>query len=280
MKILHHVAFRATVEQRALLEGLGVKTHDCPNTSLPGDTRPPLIELDADEANPTWPLVQRLLNGWDTGPIIPRTIFTQRELDEARWLELFAWNNGFPQPQDLDAYARVTFDLSGWCSKCGLGKVQNAPFRIKMEPKWGRRAIMTLIWVHEEFFVPPAVWETVFKPFGIQCRPVANRSGKELQTVVQLVIDEEVDLVMNRLQVQEVCVGCGRKKYAHTRRGYHPPLAQEPSGAIAKTRQAFGDGWGLREVIISQNLRQAMLAHNIRGAEFMPLEAALPTVVA
>ena len=58
------------------------------------------------------------------------------------------------------------------------------------------------------------------------------------------------------------------------------PLAQEPSGAIAKTRQAFGDGWGLREVIISQNLRQAMLAHQIRGAEFMPLEAALPAVVA
>lgn len=277
MKDIHRIVFWATHEQLAELVDLGIKP-DSGTESFATSKKHTLIIVPEDY--PHWPLIRARMREWENPSHQIYTEFTPRELDEARWLQLNAWNNGFPQPQDLDAYARVTFDLSGWCSKCGLGKVQNAPFRIKMEPKWGRRGIMTLIWVHEEFFVPPAVWETVFKPFGIQCRPVANRKGVELKTVVQLVIDEEVDLVMDRLQVQEVCVGCGRKKYAHTRRGYHPPLAQEPSGAIAKTRQAFGDGWGLRTVIISQDLRQAMLAHNIRGAEFMPLEAALPAVVA
>lgn len=276
MRIIRRTSFYMTSEQRRQIEELGFKVPQ--GTLLGSDV--PLVAFDAAEDHPNWPILCCLFKRWNVAPHLEYTEFTPRELDEARWLQINAWNNGFPQPQKLHEYAKATFDLSHWCSKCSLGKVQNAPFRIKMEPKWGRRAIMTLIWVHEEFFVPPAVWETVFKPFGIKCRPVANRSGKELQTVVQLVIEEEVDLVMDRLHVQEVCMGCGRKKYTYSARGYHPPLAQEPSGAIAKTRQAFGDGWGLREVIVSQDLRQAMLAHQIRGAEFMPLEAALPAVVA
>ncbi len=278
MRYIHRVAIRATHPQIAELLTLGVRLE--PGCKISNEPEP-LIAFRIAEDHPNWPPIWRLVHECDREPLaILLTEFTTRELDEARWLQLFAWENGFPQPQDLRAYSEVTFDRSRWCDKCGLGKVQNAPFRIKMEPKWGRRAIMMLHWVFDEIFVPPAVWETVFKPFGIKCRPVANRSGKELQTVAQLVIDEEVDLVMDRLQVKEVCAGCGRKKYTHSHRGYHPPLAQEPSGAIAKTRQAFGDGWPQREVIISQDLRQAMLAHQIRGAEFMPLEAALPAVVA
>ena len=265
-----------TPEQRHQIEELGFKVP--PGTLLgPGV---PLVAFDAAEDHPNWPALCSLFMKWNVAPHSERTEFTPRELDEARWLELRAWNNGYPQPEDLQDYARVTFDLSHWCDKCSYGKIQNAPFRIKMEPKWGRRGIMTLIWVFEEFFVLPAVWETVFKPFGIRCRPVVNRKGVELTTVVQLVIEEEVDLVMEKLSIQEVCPACGRRKYAHTTRGYHPPLAHEPSGAIAKTRQAFGDGWSIRAVVISQDLRQAMLAHNIRGAEFTPLEGALPAVVA
>lgn len=276
MKFIQRTSFYMTSEQRKQIEDLGFKVP--PGYGLGSEV--PLVAFDAAEDHPNWPVLCCLFKRWNVAPHVEYTEFTPRELDEAPWLQLCAWTNGFPQPQDLHAYARATFDLSHWCSKCSYGKVQNAPFRIKIEPKWGRRGIMTLHWVLEELFVPPAVWETVFKPFGITCRPVVNRSGKQLETVVQLVIDEEVDLVMDRLQVQEVCVGCGRKKYTYSSRGYHPPLAQEPSGALAKTRVAFGDGWGIREVIISQNLRQAMLAHKIRGAEFIPLDHALPAVVA
>lgn len=76
MRILNHVAFRATMEQREMLGALGFETLDCPNTSSAGDERPPLIKLEADEANPNWPLVHRLLKEWDATPIIPYTEFT------------------------------------------------------------------------------------------------------------------------------------------------------------------------------------------------------------
>jgi len=275
MRFLHYVAFRATDEQRAILEALGVKTHDCPNTSLPGDPSPPLIKLTADEANPNWPLVHRFLIDWDAAPILAYTEFSPRELDAARWLKMSAWENGYALPQEDFKFFEVTFDLTHACRLCRVGKIQNAPFRIKQEPKWGRRAIMSLNQANDELFVPPAVWQTIFKPFGITCQPVANRHGKLLETVVQLVIEEKIDLLTDVLTVREICDTCGRPKYAYPRRGRFPALAREPSRAIAKTRQTFQDGLDMVDVIISQELRRAMIAHKLRGAEFTPVESHL-----
>lgn len=263
-----------------MLGALGVETLDCPNTSSTGDKRPPLIKLEADEANPNWPLVHRLLIEWDATPIIPHTEFTPRELDRALHLRLTAWDNGYPQPQEDRKFFDVTFDMTHCCQRCKLGKIQNAPFRIKGEPKWGRRGIMTLGWVFEELFVPPAIWETIFKPFGIPSRPVHNRRGKQLETVVQLIIEKQVDLDLQNLSVIEVCDACGRNKYTYSARGRYPQLAEELSGPIAKTRQAFGEGWGIRDIIVSQELRRAMISHKLRGADFTPVDSPLDAIEA
>ena len=64
-------------------------------------------------------------------------------------------------------------------------------------------------WVFDAFFVPPAIWEMVFKPFGIECRPVVNTKGVELRTVVQ----EEVDIVTDDLKPLP-CPDCQRIHYA------------------------------------------------------------------
>ncbi|MBK9260401.1 MAG: hypothetical protein IPM54_11265 [Polyangiaceae bacterium] len=248
----------------------GVEKHDEPE---------PFVGFDIAEDHPNWLLLCSLLQQWGKKLGYVRTEFTQHEIDSARWLQLAAWGNGYPQPQDLEGYTNVTYDLTHACMKCMHGAVQNAPFRIKGEPKWNRRGIMTLIWVFEEFFVPPAVWETVFKPFGIGCRSVTNRKGIELKTVVQLVVDEEVDVVTDGLTPIS-CDACGRDKYQWVTRGMFPPLVKEPVAAMAKTRQLFGDGWGVRGVLISQELARALTAHNVRGAEFTPVDAALPALVA
>lgn len=272
MRYIHRFAMGATHAQIAELRDLGMKFD--PDDEVFHEPEP-IVAFKVAEDHPHWPLVRVRMSEWGSTTHFVYTEFTPRELDSARWLRLTAWDNGYPQPQEDQKFFEVTFDLTNCCPHCRLGKVQNASYRIKGEPKWGRRGIMTLGWVFEEFFVPPAVWETIFKPFGIPCRPVLNRRGKQLETVVQLVIDEEVDLVMDNLSVQEVCDACGRHKYRYSSRGYHPPLAKEPSGAIAKTRQAFGDGWGIRAAIVSQELRRAMVAHKIRGAQFTPVESHL-----
>jgi ribosomal protein L37E len=212
---------------------------------------------------------------WEDPGHIVITEFSTRELDSARWLHMSAWENGYALPQEDFKFFEVTFDRTHACSFCGYGKIQTGPFRIKMEPKWGRKGIMSLNGAYDELFVPPAVWETIFKPFGITCRPVANRHGKILETVVQIVIEEKIDLLTDALKVRELCNTCGRRKYQYPKRGRFPTLAQEPSGAIAKTRQTFHDGWDIVDIIISQELRRAMISHKLRGAEFEPVESHL-----
>lgn len=277
MKFVYRIAFNATPQQLAEMESLGLNPKVAPNASFPGDD--PLVAFDLAEDHPNGRVFFVLLKEWGRDVNVVWTEFTPPEIESARFLQLSAWQNGFPQPQDLHEYVKVTYDLTKWCSTCSRGKIQNAPFRIKIEPKWNRRGIMTLFWVGDEFFVPPAIWETVFKPFGIRCRSVANRKGIELKTVVQLVVEEEVDLVTDGLTPIH-CDGCGLDKYHWVTRGMFPALRDEPKSAIVRTKQVFGDGWGVRPVLISQDLYRAMKSHNVRGAEFTPVDAALPAIVA
>lgn len=279
MKILRHIALNATSRQIEELRALGISPRVVPNTTLPGGTRPPLVEFDMEDTNAVAQAVLVMMEQWGESLGTVRTVFTPLEIESARQLQLTAWLNGFPQPQDFEAFTRITYDLTNTCSKCAHGLVQNAPFRIKIEPKWNRRGIMSLHWAHDEFFVPPAVWEMVFKPFGITCRPVANRKGVELQTVVQLVVEEEVAVVTDGLTPIH-CAACGRDRYQWVTRGMFSRLAEEPSAAMSKSQQLFGDGWGAHAVFVSQELVRAMKAHNIRGAEFTPVDAALPALVA
>lgn len=272
MRYIHRIVFWATHAQVAELRELGMKLEG--EAESYDKTQIHTLFLVAED-HPHWPLIQARMRAWEDPGHIVLTEFTPRELDAARWLRMSAWENGYALPQEDFKFFEVTFDLTQACRLCRFGKIQTAPFRIKQEPKWGRRAIMSLNQANDELFVPPAVWETIFKPFGITCRPVANRHGKLLETVVQLVIEEEIDLLTDVLTVREICDTCGRPKYAYPRRGRFPALAREPSRAIAKTRQTFQDGLDMVDVIISQELRRAMIAHKLRGAAFTPVESHL-----
>lgn len=272
MRYIHRICLRATHAQIAELRELGMTFEPDDEVYLEPD---PLVAFKVAEDHSHWPRIQAQMREWDTATHIVHTEFTQRELDAARWLRMTAWDNGYVLPQEDMKFVDVTYDMTHGCRRCGFGKIQKAPIRIKGEPKWGRRGIMSLIWAYDDFFVPPAVWEAIFKPFGIACRPVANRHGKLLETVVQLVFAERVDVVTDGMRINEICEECKTPKYRGVERGPFAPLVQEPSGAIARTRQAFGSGWTTYDVIISQELRRAMVAHKLRGAEFVPVKSHL-----
>jgi hypothetical protein len=181
------------------------------------------------------------------------------------------WEHGYPQPEDDFGYRRVTYDGSVGCMACGVGLRQVAPFRMRAEPKWGRRGVMQLHWVSDEFFVRPAVWSTVFEPFGSTCRPVLGPRGDELATVVQLVVDDEVDVVVDGLP-RERCGRCGEWKFLPVERGPSPALAAEPSRPVARSRQWFGSGGSAyRMVVVSRDVRRALLDAMVRGVSFRPV---------
>ncbi len=271
MKFVHRIGFRATASQRRELEALGVKVPA--GVAMPGGGAP-FVAFDVAEDQPSWPLVRVLLQRWEVSEGQIRTEFSKNEIDAAPWLEIGAWHHGYPQPdEDVFGYREMTYDLSDWCEQCGIGKKQKAPFQMKGEPTWGRNGILQLTWIYDELFVTPEVWASMFKPAGIGHRPVMDTKGRELKTVVQLVIEEEVGIVTEGLS-PERCARCGRVKYLPVARGPFPRLTDKSSRAMARTREYFGSGGQAdKRVLISQEVVRSLSAENLRGASLRPVQA-------
>lgn len=264
MKIIHRIAKAATPERIDELIQLGIAV----SRGLPD-----LLVFEIDDSDQRWQSIQLWVGKHDAF-LTTRTEFSQGEISRAKWLELDPqWHYGYPQPnEDEFGYLTATYDLNDYCDQCGIGKVQQAPFQMRGEPKWGRRGMLQLNWVFDEFFSTPDVWATVFKPFGVECRPVQNRKGQELRTVVQLVVRETVPIMTGRLNVSR-CQLCGRIKHLPVTRGFFPALRTSLASHMVKTREYFGSGasaW--RATIISQEIRTALKEAGVRGMDFTPVE--------
>jgi hypothetical protein len=271
MRIMHRVAFAATPAEEKQLDDLGIKLTTV--TAMPGGGDP-FIAFDIREDDPVWPPLRSLLHRWGRSEGNVSTSFTKKELDSARWLELGAWHHGYPQPdEDVFGYRQATYDLTDWCGSCGIGKKQKAPFQMKGEPKWGKRSILQLNWVFDAYFVTPDAWALVFKPHGIECRPVLNTKGGELRSVVQLVAQGEVGVVREGLATEEAaCSSCGRTKYLPVARGRFPAMKEEPSTAMVTTKECFGSGASAhRRVLVSQAVAHSLTAAKLRGASMRPV---------
>lgn len=268
MIVIHRISLRPTEKQRNALQELGVKLPA--GVALPGGG-PPHVAFDVEESHPNWDALERLFREWDVGDFVS-TRFSTDEVSAAKWLELVPeWHHGYPQPEQNFGFLETTYDQADWCAECGMGLKQKAPFRMKGEPKWGRRGVLQLNWVFDEFFVTPEVWSGIFEPRGVGCRPVMNVKGAPLKTVVQLVVTEEVGIVTEGL-APERCAKCGRVKFKPATRGFFPSLTTLPTGAIARTKEAFGSGAAAHNrVLISQDLARALTAGGVRGAELKPV---------
>lgn len=258
MRVVHRISVAPS--EAASLSALGVQV------AAAGSV---LVSFEMDESDPSWAIVEPWIR--THGAVdVPTTQFSAGELDAASWLELVAdWHHGYPQPEKDFRYLQVTFNDA--CSVCGGGRRQVGAFQLKGEPKWGRRNVLQLNWVFDEFFVTPELWSSVFEPIGVAARPVVDRKGSVLQTVVQLVVDAEVDVETDGLACQ-VCDVCGQAKFAAPTRGFSPePRDLGVSVPMVRSRQWFGSGArAFREVIVSQELRRSLAAAGINGASFRP----------
>jgi hypothetical protein len=271
MRFVHRFSLRLSASQRRELEALGLKVPA--GTVLPGGGAPH-VALDVGEDHPNWPKLHVLFQRWGAGDFLS-TEFSRKDLAGARWLELMpGWHHGYPQPdEDGFGYREATYDLTGYCKQCGIGLRQRAPFQMKAEPKWGRNSILQLNWVFDEYFVTPAVWKTLFEPQGIACRPVLNTNGAELDTVVQLVVEEEARIVTEGLPGDR-CPNCERMKYLPVMRGPFPALSSEPSHAVVKTKEYFGSGAAAhKRVLVSRELARVLDTRQVRGASMRPVRS-------
>ena len=259
MKIVHRIVTVSKQPMRKELERLGFKFEK--------DFEPTFI----DEGDERWPEVARMIEKYSAIQLVYPE-FSNREIEEAEYVALFAiGNHGYPQPEDDFGYQKITYDDSNYCKKCQCGLVQKAPFKLRGEPKWGKRSgFLQLNWVWDEYFVHPTIWAEHLKPLGVNCREVHSVKGTKLETVVQLDIPE-VDIA-HRMEGQpsKQCEACGVVKYK-INPGFFPPLECECDLPIFKTTDYRGGGAATKPVIISQIVCAAIRRNELRGLGFTPL---------
>ncbi len=278
MKVNHRVTVVDTPQRRNALSALGVKFGD------PGSSLVRILWFDISEDDSSWMQVRDLIVKWNAedgcglnnfGMV--STEFTREELAAASFHQMLGLQKGYPQPAGNFGYLKATYNLSDFCALCGVGAKQAAPFRMKGEPKWGKKRIFQLNWVYDEYFVLPAVWEDVFRPFGVGCLPVLDhRSGNELQTVVQLEIKDTAkpNLSLGGKYPSETCASCRRTKFLPICRGFFPAFEQDPLFLICKAQEYFGSGasaWNA--TVVNGSVYKAIQNHKLSGVMFAPLQA-------
>jgi rRNA maturation protein Nop10 len=270
MKIIHRIGLSAEPEVTDTLHSLEIAF---------GEPDSPLVRIvsfDIDESHRSWGKLQPLLAGWNASDIV-RTEFSASERANATYLKVApAWHHGYPQPEDDFGYLQATYDLKDYCPTCGIGKKQVAPFRIKGEPKWGKRHVLQLNWVFDEYLVLPSVWEEVFCPVGIGRLAVEDhQAGEQLRTVVQLEIKATAKskLSMDDKYLSEICRSCGRTKFLPISRGFFPAFATDPSFQVCRTQEYFGSGasaWNA--IVVSNAMYKNFQDHKLSGVTFVPLQ--------
>jgi rRNA maturation protein Nop10 len=264
MKTIHRLAFTYDSRIRAFVTELGLPFEEGY-----------FCVCKINENDPRWHTLSEMLklnniNEFESGDMV-HTEFTKKELSAAPNLAIYAkGHTGYPEPSDDMSYMELTYNLDDYCAKCGMGAYQKAPFRFKKAPVWGQKNIMQLNWVFDEFFVTPEIWRDLFEPFGIGCRPVVlNKSGRELDTVVQLDITELVDLSSDDLADApfETCVHCGRLKYLPI--GRFDPAPGPTSAPMFRSKQFFGSGGAANRLVMVSNAVYAKAQTlNLRGVGF------------
>ena len=147
----------------------------------------------------------------------------------------------------------ITCEWQDNCTSCHYNAVQIDDYRVSKVAKhklWGFFA-----WVFEVLFASVDLYQEVFEPLGIGCRPLRTKGGKIIDGVVQLVIPViDEDMVFLNHNYQE-CPECGKRKYVSAPINPFYPLHKHPLPHIYLSKERFGDVWfSDREIYISTEL--------------------------
>ncbi|MBR1463962.1 MAG: hypothetical protein IJ604_11405 [Prevotella sp.] len=197
------------------------------------------------------------------------TEFSKKEILSADYCIIERCHSfGYPMPENK-GYLHNTYNTKNMCKKCGTGLIQKDDFRLRRVPKYPFGGIE---WIYDEFFVQTDLYEKVFKPLGIESRPLRKyKDDSIMETYVQLVIpviDEPLDLSFYEYQR---CPLCGVKKYDPMTYGYFP-LQEHPLPHIYKSKEYFGDGFvAYRKIFVSASLCDLMIKNKMmRYWGFLP----------
>ncbi len=100
-------------------------------------------------------------------------------------------HHGYPQPEEDFGYREATYNVSDHCPTCGIGSVQNAPFRLRAEFKASHSQVVQLNWVFDEFFLREKARDGLRSVdiTGIDyLAPVLHKTDRPSERVAQMVV--------------------------------------------------------------------------------------------
>lgn len=221
MRVVHRVAYNVIEEPHFRKKKVDTSRFE---TDIKGQSEISAILVPDDDAQ--WPLIKKIGERREM-VILTWTEYSEKELDDSPFVAVSSkWVNGFPEPMgEHIQWMQASFDLASYCERCGTGLVQNAPIRIKEEPKWSKtRQTRQLLWVEDLLFASREAYEDVFAPFGIEAWPVHSRSQVVYEGSVQVMPQGTGTAVPTPDYQGTKCRTCGRVKYVPGGVGFAPSV--------------------------------------------------------
>ena len=216
--------------------------------------------------------------------------YEKNDFQNADWFIMSTGQYQYPQPEDN--YLDLTFDTSNHCEICGIGKIQNNPFRLKNLPKQRRNQLWGLHWEFESLFIRNEAKRIIEKEKinGIEfSKTVLHKKNVPIDDFYQLHINKTLrsgfknynsKMITCKLNNEEQCNNdnkleyCGKIKYHHPIAGgylFQREIFKEKFD-LALTYEYFGSGGNANRLIVcSKNFKNIIEKNKLNGLEFIPI---------
>jgi hypothetical protein len=266
---------------------ISYKYKEDPNSVIP--TFKYSIEFYLYEDNPNFVILKKEIDKFEITPQTT-TIYEKSDFEIAEWFVVSTGQYQYPQPEDY--YLERTFDLENYCNLCGIGQIQNAPFRLKTEPKQHNNQFWGLYWEYFAIFVRQETKNILEKEKikGIRfSNPVLNKKNTEINNFYQLHIDNILNegfdyyntkTITCKINNEERCNNdpdlkcCGRIKFHHPKIGGYlfDKAIFNPELDIVQSYEYFGSGASAdRLQIVSKRFKQLVDKNKLKGLSFEPI---------
>lgn len=249
------------------------------------------IEFYLYEDNPAFEEIQQQLNKF-LQPQVIATEYEKADFVNAAWFIVSTGEYQYPQPADDGGYRDTTFNLDNYCRYCGMGKIQDRPYRLKTEPKQFNNQFWGLHWEFEAIFVRQEA-RNIFEKENIKgihfTNPVLHKKNSVIEGFYQLHIETVLGKGFDSYNTRKITCKlnneeddnkdpsanyCGRVKFHHPRIGGYlfDKNIFDKNYDIVESNEYFGSGGAAgRLQIVSKKVKDIIDRNKLKGFTFIPV---------
>ncbi|MBS1512077.1 MAG: hypothetical protein JST86_14610 [Bacteroidetes bacterium] len=291
MRIQHrYLTFDRNEKLVKLLDKLAI-AYKVTEKSYDATTHLYILEFHFFEDNPRFFELKQAVDKFKIEPQIG-TIYDKTDYNNGEWFIVNAGEYQYPQPDDDSGYLKATFNLEHYCHLCDIGKVQNAPYRLKTLPKQPNNQFWGLHWAFDAIFVRQET-KNILEREGVKnihfSNPVLHKTNNPIEGFYQLHIDtilkkgfdnynaKTITCKLNNeenLNTDRSLKCCGRIKFHHPQIGgylFEKSIFDGDSDIVQSVEYFGSSGSANRLQIVSKKLKDLIEIYKLKGLSFTPV---------